>query len=396
MTILMMSCNVTKEIYDDVYDQAELNPTIEVDENNGYADYIKKEEHKYKIEPEEDHYSYISLDNGNTFNNSTNFDYNDSEYYCYHHRRFHYHYVDTYFCSDWPNYNFSSFNNPYMPFGYAFGCNHNHYGGNNYFGYHHPCGNYWGNYGNVDPYSPWSVLFPNTQDALTSSNHHYGHRNGTSFGTTSNNTTVYAHTVKNTEATETTPTSGLPYDIADPIHMVVSKNIASNSTYPNVKPPVTTQNDFSSKPLNTQTATNIDKVDHSNPPTEQTSANTQKPVTTNKPATNPFSKPAKTNNTVVSKTGTNTNNSGGNANTNTNYDNKYNGSTNQNGTTAKTNSSSPTPSSSRRTNTQTTNSNNTTPSTNTNRGNNGSSTSGHRGGGGSGSSGSSNSGSSRR
>lgn len=84
ITILTLSCNVSKEIYDDVYDQAELTPTSQVDENNGYSDYIKKEEHKYTVKPEENHYSYISTEEDNSNNEKSNAsitNHNDYQYF---------------------------------------------------------------------------------------------------------------------------------------------------------------------------------------------------------------------------------------------------------------------------------------------------------------------------
>ena len=120
LTLFFVSCNITKEIYDDVYDQTELDPTTPIDENNGYGDYIKKEEHKYDIQPEEDHYSHGIADNRHDHHNESIHFNNNLDYYCYYHNRFHTHYFDTYFCTDWPNNNFS-YHNPYSPFGFGYG-----------------------------------------------------------------------------------------------------------------------------------------------------------------------------------------------------------------------------------------------------------------------------------
>jgi len=406
LTLLIVSCNVTKEIYDDVYDQAELNPTTQIDKDKGYADYIKKEEKRYKVEPEEDHYSYISTNNRNNFNtNFSNLNNLDSDYYCYYHNRFHTHRFDTHFCSDWPNHNFSYYNNPYIPFGYATGCGQytNYYGGFNSYG-NYGCGNYWvyywGGYGNSDPYAPWSVTYPNSQDsqdAYASLNHHYGHRNGTSFGTNSNNTTIYAHTVKKLEIEKDQPVTDLPFGKTNYNQTIKIESTVNHTADYNTNQ--TINSEAQDKPQYSQFTTTNHQVNTTKPlPVQnETTINhqNQKPVVANKPATNPFSKPVTTNLTTYSKTGTTNNNSGGYANSNSKYVNKYNASTNNNSsTTYKTNNTTPSSSTSRRT-TRTTNSNNTTPSTN--RGNSGSSTSGHRGDGGSGNSGSSSSsGSSRR
>ena len=398
MPLLLASCHVTREIYDDVYDQTEFNPTPLIDKNKGYADYIKKEEHKYTVEPEDDHYSYINIENVNSFNNGLmNFD-NGLDYYCYFHNRFHTHQFDTRYCSDWPNNNFSYLNNHYNSFGNSYGCNPytNNYGGfgcGNNYGYGNPFGGYWGGIGNVDPYSPWSVTFPNNQDsqeAYASSNHNYGHRNGTSKGITSNNTTVYVHTVKKLENEKNTPSTGLHFEKVES-QSLASKNIAYN-TKPSIKDTPKNETQNHQFPIQ-QTAIN-NSIPAPIQDERPISSNTQKPnETSKKPATNPFSKPLKSNNTARYKTETNNNTNGGHANSNSDYQNKYTGYTNTN-TTVKTNNTVPSTSTSRRTSTdRATNSNKTIPrSTRPNTG----TTSGHRGGGSGSSSSSSNSGSSRR
>jgi len=232
-TLLFTSCNITKTAYDDVYDQLEVNSTESVDDSQGYADYIKKNEKRYKIKPEQDFYSTGYANN--QYNNNSNSSFNqldDSEYYCYYHRRFHSHRFDTFYCSDWPVY---GFNNPYYNNcntynGIYYGSSNysligSYYG--NYNGYYNNCGcfstfntqnfgyayNYgiypWTNpYNNNNPnYFGNSTSNENNVASTGSQNYYYGHRNGRAQGVNSGNTTVFPNTVKQKYTPNETPIS---------------------------------------------------------------------------------------------------------------------------------------------------------------------------------------------
>jgi len=232
LTLLLSACNISKSVvYDDVYETADLTPSAEIDKAKGYSDYIKNEEHKYKIEPEEDHYTYSAKNYGSAFQNSMQYNNNNGfvnqqnysvDYYCNYHRIFHSHAYDTYYCSDWAyhsNYGVfgphSAFN--YRPYGTCYSPYNSYYSynyfNNGYSGYNSYLGwngySYYNgyNYNNYYPNNAFNydnntnnnnngIFSGNTAGTNTSSNYHYGHRNGRAQGTQSNNTTVYAQTVK--------------------------------------------------------------------------------------------------------------------------------------------------------------------------------------------------------
>ena len=167
-TFLVTSCNISKEIYDDVYDNAEVSAPIKVDEKKGYEDYIKEEEHKYTVVPEQEHYSYINNSSrDNQFNSN-----NHQQYYCYYHREIHTHFFDDPQCestlyayqhNQFGCNNQSGFNNYYSNYngfsGFNTYCNNNNnmgfnnYAYNNNFGYSNLYG-----YG-YNPYNYTTLLF---------------------------------------------------------------------------------------------------------------------------------------------------------------------------------------------------------------------------------------------
>jgi len=216
--LIFSSCNITKAVYDDVYDATVYNETSKVKSENGYSDYIKSEEKNYKIEPEEDHYSYVKAPQNTTnytFSNPQNSSY---FYQCAYHNYSHSHLTDDFMCRElryplnaYNSYNCGMYNqygyNPYSytnPYGSTYGYSYNNYG----YGIT-PYNAYWGNYGNIDPYTNqyFSSYNGNNNNYIAtnsvSSNHSYGHRSGTHLGTRSSNNTSFPNTVKSSSHVST-------------------------------------------------------------------------------------------------------------------------------------------------------------------------------------------------
>ena len=295
MTILVLSCNVSKDIYDDAYDQAELNPISKIDNDNGYSDYIKSEEHKYTVDPDEDHYSYISEEKNNSTavgslgGQPSNVSQNDFNYFCSYHNIFHLHSHDSYFCRDWayntnPGYhltggwgynnwgynnwgynNYYGYNNHYWPYHHHHH-HHNNYWGNNYYaggyywgaGYGYGYGNGWNSPWYNDPYynnnNNNNIASNNTGGGGSftggSDNTYYGHRNGKSQGTSSNNTTTFENTVKTASGNHRTG----PFPLISDDHVAVNR--PDQKIIPTNKPQLNNQQPIS-KPTNQQaTSTN--------------------------------------------------------------------------------------------------------------------------------------------
>ena len=219
--LIFTSCNLSKPIYDDVYDTPKYEATSKVNSENGYADLIQKEEHKYKVEPEEEHYSTIKVgsqtQNGAFSTSQSNQNLylttNQNFYLCAYHNYYHSHLTDDFMCREMGHISTgysSSYYNPYNgniynQYGYNPYSTTNYYGSTYGYGYnsynngYSPYNSYWGNYGNSDPYS--NTYFTTTTNVdntaiASNTNHHYGHRNGTHHGTRSNNTTSFPNTVK--------------------------------------------------------------------------------------------------------------------------------------------------------------------------------------------------------
>lgn len=222
---IFISCQSTKDVYDDVYDAAE-KPAI-IDNTDGYADYVKDSKGEYKT------VTTNSPVFGGYYNQSQSTGAAEQEecdccesmrYRNFNHYRFMYsaYYPGSYFgssfyrpmygcdcCEDYSYYG----SNDWFSFGYL-GSAYSYYGfydawGNWHsyspFGYspwgYDPYGYYsyaygWNNYGwnNNTNNNWWNNNSGNGTTTSTTGNHYYGHR-GTVFSGSSN-TSVYEHTVK--------------------------------------------------------------------------------------------------------------------------------------------------------------------------------------------------------
>lgn len=271
--LILTSCKISGEIYDDVYDAPTYQSTANIESENGYSDYIKSEEKNYRVEPEEDHYSSTistSQDN-NTFYHSQPTPY---FYQCAYHNYYHSHLTDDFMCREHIYINSpytSMYTNNYSPFSPI-----NYYGntyGYNYSAYGYNCGfnaqnAYWGNYGNIDPYTNQGFTYynPNNNNYIAtnsvSSNHTYGHRNGRYHGTRSSNTTSFPNTVKasNKPLTQTKPNQTLTaskyktrQSTTSTHHTKVKRKRTTTQPYKTTRP---AQNKFNkpTRPTNTTTA----------------------------------------------------------------------------------------------------------------------------------------------
>jgi hypothetical protein len=57
----LMSCSQTSEIFDDAYDEAKAPPKVNLDDQAGYADYIKNQEDIYDVEVDTNRYENKTL-----------------------------------------------------------------------------------------------------------------------------------------------------------------------------------------------------------------------------------------------------------------------------------------------------------------------------------------------
>lgn len=228
--LFLFSCASTGEVYDDVYRKAEKPVKEEVNEDLGYADYIKGNEEGYEVETVD-----VDSENKNKFGGGYATENGDLNVYNFEHG-----YVS--------NRNYLGWNDPIIygsnwacryrchQFHYYGRCCHqlntwNDFYGCNGFGFYGGLPSNYGYYGySYNPWNgwnnPWNAPFygnsyyngfyngyyngynngffsgtnngfiggGNPTDDLSSNNHHYGHRNGISTG--SSNTTTYPNTVK--------------------------------------------------------------------------------------------------------------------------------------------------------------------------------------------------------
>lgn len=220
-----MSCQAGKYVYDDVYDQAE-NP-LTIDDQNGYADYIKGNEKENKVvidapvqQINSSYYGDIDNNCDCRRNYNSRFKYrwgtdyiyfgsyqpfssNDCPCYYDMNNCGYSQYQNTYYSpygyfdhlGVWHGYHHWMFN-PYN--GYFFSYNDpyylsNYYWNNNYYN------GYYGYYGNSNNNFGWwynnNQSWSNGSGNTSSSNVIYGHRGNNFAG--SSNTTAYDHTVKN-------------------------------------------------------------------------------------------------------------------------------------------------------------------------------------------------------
>jgi hypothetical protein len=221
LLLLATSCQLLKSpVYDDVYTQATLD--TEIDETNGYADYIKKQEKRYTVKPDSAHNTWAGdgyVNRKDPFSKSS---------YCYTHNFTHtiaesgpycnFNAYNGLFNSNNPlyqngyNYNiynqYNCYNQNYNPYGFnnycgyiVYGSGYNNYGyyGNSYY-YGNPyLGNNFGYTNYYNSNNNWASNNSSIEPNTTSSGYHYtGHRNGNYSGTYNSNNTTYPNTVKST------------------------------------------------------------------------------------------------------------------------------------------------------------------------------------------------------